>query len=235
VGEEKKEKKKKSFLRGNPSRPDPFLLESSSADTGHRYQISPVDSQLGLTYDPCGSTLNGDNTLERDVDHSSAYCDSWLRHPQSSPFEVILCQLLPNLQSFMGTEVGSPNITRQNIWTKVGPAVIRNFDQCIPRCITITCSESTLMCCPMNSTELFPNFWISINFSLGDIINFDQMCQYRPKSSIWKTPTWREKRSKNHFKQITISNYILLSTFYPHFSWQKQNFIYKWHRLYFHP
>ena len=110
MGEEKK--KKKSFLRGNPSRPDPFLLESSSADTGHRYQISPVDSQLGLTYDPCGSTLN-ENTLERDVDHSSAYCDSLLRHPQSAPFEVLLCLLLPNLQSFMGTEVGSPNITRQ--------------------------------------------------------------------------------------------------------------------------
>ena len=107
----------------------------------------------------------------------------------------------------------SHHITRQKIWTKVGPAVIRNFDQCIPRCITITCSESTLMCCPMNSIELFPNLWTSINFSLGNIINFDQMCQYRPKSSIWKTPTWREKRSKNYFKQINISNYVLLSTF----------------------
>ena len=93
------------------------------------------------------------------------------------------------------------------------PAAIRNFDQCIPRCITITCSESTLMCCPMISIELFPNLWTSINFSLSNIINFDQMCQYRPKSSIWKTPTWWEKRSKNYFKQITISNYILLSTF----------------------
>ena len=37
------------------------------------------------------------------------------------------------------------------------PAVIRNFDQCIPRCITITCSESTQMCCPIISIELFPN------------------------------------------------------------------------------
>ena len=106
----------------------------------------------------------------------------------------------------------APQISRdKKIWTKVGPAVIRNFDQCIPRCITITCSESTLMYCPMISIELFPNFWTSINFSLDNIINFDQMCQYRPKSSIWKTPTRRERRSKNYLKQITIPNYISFS------------------------
>ena len=37
---------------------------------------------------------------------------------------------------------------------------------------------------PIIQIELFPNFQSSVKFSLDIIVNFDQMGQYRPKSSI---------------------------------------------------
>ncbi len=117
----------------------------------------------------------------------------------------------------------------QKLWLRptslkilVEAQIISNFPRCpsIQHFITITSSESTPTCCPIFSIVLFPNFQSSVKFSLDIIVNFDQMCQYRPKSSIWKTPTRRERRSKNYLKQITIPNYIS-------FSHDKIIFIYK--------
>ena len=89
--------------------------------------------------------------------------------------------------------------------TEVGPSDICKRDQCIPHNVTISNSASTLTIPLVISIALFSNLQSPVEFSPDNIINFDQMRQYRPKRAIAKSPTWENKCSS---KQINTSNYF---------------------------